>query len=161
MEKTGASLVRHGYGIVTGNASGADQAWARGGNSVDPTKVTLCLPWQGFESRAICAGNVVQFVEWDTAKHCLGVAAKMHPKTERMSSAVMWLYARNVMIIEAASAAMGSLNSSKTGGGGTGFAFRVARLQGLPVVNVANESTRVNVDMFLHAADDLLKALAA
>ena len=41
MRQAGALLVRAGHRIISGNAPGADQAWAAGGNTADPTQVTL------------------------------------------------------------------------------------------------------------------------
>lgn len=59
MEHAGAEIVKAGHVIVSGNAIGSDQAWARGGNSVDSTKVELWLPWAGYNRRAIVEGNIV------------------------------------------------------------------------------------------------------
>lgn len=36
--QVGQKVVRSGYFLATGNATGADQAFAAGANSIDPTK---------------------------------------------------------------------------------------------------------------------------
>lgn len=141
MTNTAAELVRNGFGIISGNSTGADQAWARGGNSVDPTKVTLCLPWAGFERQAIHPDNVVQLADWDYDR-CQRVVHAFHPRTEALSPGAMKLHARNVMIVEPAIAVVGYLNPTKKGGGGSGMAFKLAGMRNLPALNVADERTR-------------------
>lgn len=141
MERTGAELVRNGYGIISGNAPGADQAWARGGNFVDPTKVTLCLPWEGFEGKTIHPRNVVQLASFD-AERTMRIASMFGSKSAR--NAAVWLHARNVMIIEPASLVLGYLAPGRQGG--TAMAFKLARMFGLETCNVANEGVRDAVE---------------
>lgn len=144
MTDAAAKLVRRGFGIISGNSTGADQAWARGGNSVDPSRVTLCLPWAGFEAKAIHPQNVVQLVDWDYAR-CERVVHTLHPRTEALTAGGMKLHARNVMIVEPAIAVVGYLNPTKKGGGGSGMAFKLARLRNLPALNVADANVRALV----------------
>lgn len=139
MEKLGAEIVRRGHCIITGNAPGADQAWARGGNSVDPSKVYLRLPWYGFESHAIRPENNVLTVGdlgAEVLTHCMRVAATQHKRWAQLSPAAQKLHARNVMIVEPATFVLGSLNPGKLHGGGTGMAFQLARALGIRTVNV-------------------------
>ncbi len=144
MTSTAAELVRRGFGIISGNSTGADQAWARGGNSVDPTKVTLCLPWLAFQPMAIHPANIVQLVDWDYER-CQRVVRTLHPRTEALTAGGMKLHARNVMIVEPAIAVIGYLNPTKKGGGGSGMAFKLARLRNLPALNVADPTVRALV----------------
>lgn len=141
MTNTAAELVRRGFGIISGNSTGADQAWARGGNSVDPSKVTLCLPWAGFESRMIHPANNAQLADWNYDR-CQRIVHTLHPRTEALTPGSMKLHVRNVMIVEPSIAVIGYLNPTKRGGGGSGMAFKLARMWSLPALNVADATAR-------------------
>ena len=47
MEQLGKSLAEQGWVLRTGNCQGADQAFQRGANTVNPKLVELFLPWSG------------------------------------------------------------------------------------------------------------------
>ncbi len=53
----GRFLATRGHSIHSGNAVGADQAFAIGANSVNPEQVWLYLPWAGYEAGAIRPQN--------------------------------------------------------------------------------------------------------
>lgn len=148
METTAAELVRHGCAIVSGNAEGADQAWARGANSVDPNRVLLCLPWIGYQQQAVVEGNIAVALDnlgRDQYNGYMDIAARLHPSWGYLNGAAHRLHARNIAIVECASAVIGYLNPLKKGGGGTGMAFRAARHYGVPAWNVANADVRETV----------------
>jgi len=129
MEKMGAELVRRGFSIISGNASGADQAWVRGGNDVDPAKVKLCLPWRSFEAQAIHPGNVVAVLDELQSSEKVSyfhLAAKYHPAWDQLMLGARKLHARNAMIVEPAQELVGYVDHSRPGGGGAGMAFRLA-----------------------------------
>lgn len=145
MEETGAALIHAGYGIISGNAPGADQAWARGGNGVDPRKVTLRLPWMGFEPIAVHPQNCVLSVSdlsADVLKRCQEIAKTQHKRWSILGLAAQRLLARNVLIVEPATLVVGYVDPSKAGGGGTGHAFRVAKFLKTPVLNIADATLR-------------------
>lgn len=148
VEATGAALVRAGYTLVSGNAHGADQAWARGGNSMDPTRVELCLPWESFEATAIHGRNVVCIVDFANSEHNKHVdqVKATHPSFGRLTDAALRLHARNAMIVEGTHLVLGALNPAKPGGGGTGSAFRIAQRQGICTFNVADSLVRKMID---------------
>jgi hypothetical protein len=156
MEATGAKLVRHGYTLVSGNAPGADQAWARGGNASDPTRVELCLPWESFEATAIHGRNVVRVLGSDIVdqqKYVLRVQ-ETHPTFARLTAGALRLHARNAMIVEGAHLVLGALNPAKPGGGGTGSAFRIAQRQLICTFNVADSLVRKMIDERLANGED-------
>ncbi len=153
MERFGAEIVHRGGHILTGNAPGADQAWARGGNSVDPTKVHLRLPWVDFERQAIHPDNDVTVLEHlgiDAWRHCAALASAQHKRWLQLSQGAQKLVARNVLIIEPATLAIGYLNAGKVGGGGTGGAMRIAGLVGVPFVRVNTLEGVANATARLH-----------
>lgn len=146
MEKFAADLVSRGATIVSGNALGADQAWARGGNSVDPSKVILCLPWTGYEAKAVVPGN--QVVSLDDSpvlerRQLMKIASTHHPAWSVLSAASQKLHSRNVMILSLANRLVGYLNHGKLGGGGTGMAFRLAYTYTIPSYDVSEEKIRL------------------
>ena len=147
MEKTGAKIVSAGHTLVTGNAPGADQAWARGGNSVDPEKVELCLPWGDFEEEHIHIDNRLRLFYGED--RYLNIAAGCHPRWSVVSPAGRRLQARNIMILEDAVMALGYLDARKRSGGGTGGVKRAAeRVFKIPFHSVGDPAVRAAVDLF-------------
>lgn len=144
-EKLGAWIVRVGHELHSGNAQGADQAFARGGNKVDPTKVHLHLPWLSYERDAIVLGNHVDVLasmddkEQQTYKN---YAKAHHPAWFRLSNGGMLLHARNGRILFPNGYPGKPVDlvlawpSRKLGGGGTGHGMRVAQAEGIPLVNL-------------------------
>lgn len=142
MEELGRFIVLSGLGIVTGNCKSADQAFARGANSVDLTKVWLCLPWHSYEQDAIVEGN------WTGSLHSLemeNLAAEHHPSWAYLNPGVKKLLTRNASIIEIAhqttKLVIGYLNPNKKGGGGTGHGWRIAESFNMTRVNLADEGS--------------------
>jgi hypothetical protein len=140
MEEAGANLVRAGHTIVSGNAPGADQAWARGGNSVDPTKVELCLPWRDFELHAYRHGNRITPSDATAWRH----AAGLHPLWDHLRDGPRRLLARNVKIVYGSTRVLGYLAGH--GAGGTAFAFRIAEYFDVPTFDVARPEIREAFD---------------
>lgn len=127
MERAGAELVKAGHTIVSGNAPGADQAFARGGNSIDVTKVEVCLPWDGFEAHAVRIGNVV----------------RVYGSSGTRQSPTALLHGRNGWIVGDVKAVLAYL---PPWGGGTLNAVRQARLRKTPVHNVRWPKVRAAFD---------------
>ena len=141
-EKLGRWVVQCGHILDTGNAPGADQAFARGANQIRPDLVHLHLPWPMFEGPAIQAENVVHNLN-DMPEHQLKiyeyVARQHHPTWERLSQGVRKLMIRNssILIPTVVPAEAGhegvlvdmclALPSDKRGGGGTGQGMRIVQ----------------------------------
>ncbi len=150
MEAIGAKIVRAGYTLVSGNGVGSDQAWARGGNTVNPFKVELCLPWRHFHRSALHANNVVRVLGGeaeDSDGRYFSTVASIHPHWGNLQPAGRRLQARNMMIIEGASMLLGYLHTSVPSGG-TVNAFRIARRLQVPPNNIADEDVRAWVEEF-------------
>lgn len=155
MVEIGAALVRSGCEIRSGNAPGADQAWARGGNSVDPRRVTLCLPWEDFEEKAIIPGNVVRVLRLAESEHYVRDVRDTHPNFAALSSGSVRLHARNAMIVDGVHLVLGALNPDKPGGGGTGSAFRIAHRYKVCALNVADAGIRGMIEQRLARGEDV------
>lgn len=153
LEETGMRIVGAGHTLVSGNAPGADQAWARGGNKVDPTKVELWLPWASFEQATIHPQNVVRCVvaseESQGAEDAFQLCAQFHPRWSQLKSPARQLLARNVLLVRDCKCVVGYLEpfiSFHQRAGGTSFAFKVARHFNIPVHNVAKPEVREAFD---------------
>ncbi len=137
MRQAGAQLVRAGHRIVSGNSPGADQAWAAGGNAVDPTLVALCLPWESFERATVHCKNPVSVLgPYSTHKHHYDAAAASHPAWFSLTTGGQRLHARNAMIVDRAHLVLGWAD----GPGGTTNAFALARKRGIPIGSVRVEN---------------------
>ena len=158
MEAMGAEIARGGYRIVTGNAPGSDQAWARGGNSVDPNAVLLVIPWKGFERKVIQKGNDILSFSDDVLGpdfyDALAKAESLHPRWEACSAGARLLHGRNVIIARKSSLMVGYPGST----GGTKLAFAASIDLGRPVYDIRDEVQRAKFEKAVseHRLEDLL-----
>ena len=147
MEETAAKLVSAGYAITSGNAPGADQAWARGANTVDPTRVTLFLPWANFEPQAVHPKNrICTFRPSDHQRYAeLALAT-------RSAAAQLGLLARNAMIVDGVHCVLGYMGAGKSG---TRHAFGIAQLQKIITMNVGDALVRAGIEERLAKGEDV------
>lgn len=135
----GRLVVANGFELHSGNADGADQAYARGGNSVNPEMVHLHLPWLSFKKNAIVLGNHVYIYPFDSMRFYVDIAADCHPKWQYLKDYAKKLHARNASIL-----VPGQQNvdfcvawpSSRPGGGGTGQGMRIAERRGIKLIDL-------------------------
>ena len=134
--RLGAFIATCGGEIHSGNAGGADQAFARGGNSVDPRLVHLHLPWPNFEARAIHPDNVIHLPQEQSGY--AETAAKYHPAWKHLTQGGRKLHTRNVSIVcwPTMKDMVLAFPSNKKGGGGTGQGMRVAEGFDVPVIDL-------------------------
>lgn len=132
LESVGLALIENGHSIASGNAPGSDQAFALGASYLDPSKVTLYLPWSSFEKKAVIEGNVLHQVEEATAEH-QDLARRAHPAWDRLEPTVRRLMVRNAMIVKSSAVVIAFPDLTKPGLGGTGHAMRCALELGIPV----------------------------
>lgn len=141
MELLGSVLCDIGWTLRSGNCQGADQAFQRGANSIDPNKVHLFLPWRKYERGAVVSGNVLaaKLTEED-----FEIAGKFHPAWHMCNDNVKRLHARNTQII------LGEDRNTPVEfvicwtpneeHGGTSQGIRVARDSGIPVHNLSTDT---------------------
>lgn len=143
-EEIGRAIAERGWELHTGNAQGADQAFARGANEADPKLVHLHLPWFKYERDAIVPGNVVVSVE-DLEPEELAFytecARRNHPAWHHLSQGVRKLMIRNGMIIDPKDCALPvdvtiAWPSDKRGGGGTGQGMRMSDEQKIRLIDL-------------------------
>ncbi|AOQ24656.1 hypothetical protein MTAT_20010 [Moorella thermoacetica] len=119
-----------GCSLVTGNAMGIDGIARDVWNERAPERVTLILPWAGYNRQFIRPQNHV--VVFENQKAWKDSVRKYHPAAGRLSVGGFKLHARNFGIIEAADVVI-AFPSNKPGGGGTGQGIRIARDMGKPL----------------------------
>lgn len=134
MFRIGAYLARRGHDVYSGNAQGSDQAFAQGVNSVDPTRMFLCLPWRSYEADKIVPGNTIVPEQAFWAEE----AAKCHPVWNSLSRGTRRLHSRNVGIIHGRAQVIARPNPRKAGGGGTGMGLRLAAAYRIPIMDLAD-----------------------
>jgi len=138
MASLGGLLAENGWYCRSGNATGADQAFARGVNQVDPTRMVVYLPWPGFERQALVEGNRV--IE-NPSREAIELARREIHWYDRCKQGAQKMFARNMHQV------LGSkLNYPARfivcwtpGGadvGGTAYAIRLARKHGVVVHNM-------------------------
>lgn len=153
-EDLGEVIVRGGGRLHSGNAAGADQAFARGGNRVDPSLVHLHLPWRSFNFTAVHPGNNLHVLE-DMDPEALAfyerLALRCHPRWQYLKQGAKKLHTRNSSIVcptvvklegGVKKVSRGPVDlclaipSDKPGRGGTGLGMRVAEAIGVEVVDL-------------------------
>lgn len=136
LEDIGKLVVISDCILASGNAEGSDQAYARGGNIVDPGRVHLYLPWYNSHRSAIVEGNET-FLPVAASEDTRQLAIRCHPAWAHFTATVKDLMVRNAMIVEG-SALVIAFPSRKAGGGGTGHGMRVAEHLMIPRLDLTS-----------------------
>jgi len=142
MEWIGKIIVQQNWWLASGNALGADAAYARGGNSINPKKVMLYLPWSTYNDELIVPGNVlVTKVE----EEWIDIAARHHPRYPLLSKGAQSMMIRNAGIVRNADLVIAYLNNRKQGGGGTGHGWRIAETYDIPRFDLSKKKDQKGV----------------
>ena len=128
--KVAAAFRDLGWELVTGNAEGIDGIARDVWNQRYPERVTLVLPWRGYNAAAVHPANRV--VVFNGQRAWVESVKKYHPAAGSLSQGAVKLHARNYGIVELADAVVAFPNDGKEGGG-TGQGIRVARALGKPL----------------------------
>lgn len=146
----GGLVVYQGHVLRTGNAPGADQAFAAGGNAQDPAKVHLFLPWEGFEFRARRPGNrVVVAPDPEVDPGLYQEAERLHPRWDLLDDPAKRLMARNVLTLRGAAMCLAWPNWQKQGGGGTGQALRYCQAHQVPLIDLTQPDSFLKATAWL------------
>lgn len=138
-----------GYGLRSGNAPGADQAFADGHLcAMSGAAIELFLPWANFEHQAIKGWTNDIVSRWTPDPWTFPIAEQFHPAWDDLSAGAKKLQARNVHQILGPTP-----DSDKSrfvvcwtpGGkefGGTGQALRIAKAHRIPICNLGSSEAR-------------------
>ncbi len=150
MSRLGAKLERDGWTLRSGNAEGADQAFAR---DVDE-HADIYLPWRNFEVGVQLVKIWHNYYVVDETDEEAVESLKFHPEPGRLSSGAKKMMIRNYRQIIGKDGAPNSKfvicwTDDGTATGGTGQAIRIAENFDIPVFNLQKESDRKRIETFL------------
>jgi hypothetical protein len=145
-EKIGGYIAEQGYIVDSGNAPGADQAYGKGVNRVNPALLHLHLGWKGFEERAVRDGNVIHLLE-DLDEKTFDFyteTARYYRKNgfAGLRQGGIKLMTRNSSIVmppptlEPVTRVI-AFPGAKPGGGGTGQGMRIADGKSIPLSDIS------------------------
>lgn len=139
----GRWLAQQGITVVSGNAVGSDQMYAKGANDIDPKLVELWLPWASYNVEAVRSGNNVHVLglykqEWE-------IMSSMHPMWSMINLAVKKLMMRNIRIVKGCAQVIGLPSIDKPWGGGTGMGMKLADYFKIPKINLLHPHDRARV----------------
>jgi len=134
----GAQFAEKGWGLSTGNALGADQAFAAGFNRVAPERVELWLPWSRYERDTVLLYNKVALASESRPKHVTAASQAVGDSWSYLKQSVQKLLVRNAMIILRQEQGPVDLvvawpMQTAEGWSGTGHAMRIAAANNIPV----------------------------
>jgi hypothetical protein len=134
----GARLASLGFWLYSGNATGADQAFEEGADD----RAVLFLPWDDYNPSI--GANAVRCTQ--ITEPAMRLAQQLHPKGKKLSSRSALLMARNVQIVDGIAGyppvdfVLCCADPLDDGvAGGAMMAYRVAKLRGIPFINVRRE----------------------
>ena len=156
MTRLAAAMESLGYGLRSGGAKGADAAFELGVS--DPRNRTIYLPGDYFNGRRAGSGGYVNSQRLPGWPQALQTVNEYHGAPYLLKDYARNLMARNAMQVlgpnlDAPAArvvawapggyeGVGPVDPmARRGEGGTGQALRIARAYGVPIRNLANEST--------------------
>lgn len=129
-----------GWTLRSGNAAGADTAFATGCSLVQG-EMEIYLPWEGFNNRTSKNSGYIAIGQLPNVSQAMEIAAQFHPNWGACSRAAKKLHTRNVYQI-----AGWDLNTPtdevicwSKGSGGTEQALRIAYYLDIPIRNLYNE----------------------
>lgn len=144
----GERLAGRGFWLYSGNATGADQAFEEGAGD----RAVLFLPWPDYNPEiGLRAIRCTQITE-----KAMRLAAQLHPKGKRLSSRSALLMARNVQIVDGVPGyppvafVLCCADPLEDGvAGGAMMAYRLAKLRGIPFLNIRQEGWQAQLEVLL------------
>lgn len=142
LEDVGRILAEWGWVLRSGNARGADQAFAKGAGAISAESVEIFLPWPGYEKEAIFPGYKVRVRPGEKA---MEMASRYHPRWDECGNGARLLHGRNGEILLGASLdSPVSLVLCWTDGGkvrgGTAMGIHIARAGAIALVNLGTSA---------------------
>lgn len=124
-----AHLVDAGWIVRTGGAAGIDTAAIKGGNEIDPHRVWIYEPWEGFADPVADVENqrIPLQREWFDS------IERYHPTPWRLSKTARRLHARNYGMIVYPTTADLVIACPGKAGGGTWQGIRIAQALSIPL----------------------------
>lgn len=125
------TILKNGYGIITGGAKGIDQIAMQEVNKVNPELLCVVLPWENYERDNIVQGNKIIVYNPSKHKEWTKSVYKYHPKPEYLTKGTIRLHARNYGIVINSVEVIAFPNTTRKGG--TEQGIRIAQALGKPL----------------------------
>jgi hypothetical protein len=155
-EVLGEEAARRGHIVVSGNAKGADQAYARGAYRIKKDSVVVKLPWEAFERQAIKDEFLLQY---EYSEDTVILAAKHHKAWSALSNGVKKLMIRNAAIAQNSDIVIAT-REKNINYGGTAHTISVAKSLNIPVICISEENLpRANLPLAASQIFDDISAL--
>lgn len=151
MTRIAIRLDADGYWLRSGNAEGADQAFATGhaltGN------MEIYLPWRTF-NRDHPSLHHARYVYERPTRQAFNIARRYHPAWERLAPGGQDLHARNVHQVlgidcDRPARFLICWTPNADGSGGTGQALRIARAYHVPTFDLGNPDTLTRLQRYV------------
>jgi hypothetical protein len=149
-------LVKYGHEVSTGGASNIDEAAMNGAASIDPSKLHVFLPWQGYTDKVGApipnGANTYMFSE-ATCPNWNASVDKYHPNPVGLTRGPRALHARNfgILMYPEPVAACIAVPKTLTNLGGTGQGMRIAVGEGITLYNMLIQDDRTKLKELLEA----------
>lgn len=135
--KVGRYLACKGWVLQTGACTGADQAFAEGA-AAGGGEIRLYLPWASYEAVWVTQFSPVATVcvldQHPDYSAALASVQQHHPNPGALTRGGVALHARNFLILKDCQLVV----AFPLGGGGTTQGLRLAKCNGIPVLNMDN-----------------------
>jgi len=143
MRELGQALAEQGWGLRSGGAAGADDAFETGARKASQCAIQIFLPQREFNHRVANGREYLHDMDPALVKRTEMMARKLHPAGDRLSGFALKAMARNafqVMGPDLSSLSKAVVCYTHEGGevGGTGHALRLAALHNVPVLNLGD-----------------------
>jgi hypothetical protein len=159
-------MSKSGWQLRSGFANGADKAFGMGAaqqaeEAGGIERYTMYVPWSGFNGAPV---GDPRFITVTPTEELTRVARECHPAWHMCSEPAKLLHIRNVAIIAGidlgspAACAIGWTPDAK-GGGGTGQAYRIAKLFKVPVFDMASSYDQRAVVEFINGYEKMMEAI--
>lgn len=148
--EVGFYIGKKGYALASGNALGADGAFAHGTNKYDPSKVTLYTPWAGHNTHLIKEGNkVITLCPSDKLyEKYTKLAEAAHPSWKNIGRPyIRSLFIRNALIVDNSDSIIVCPSSTKWSG--TKHIMAIARTLGVTVLDISNTSNLAEIFAYI------------
>ncbi len=146
MEVVAGHVAGLGGVVASGHCLGADLSFEQGAARVNPSRVSVHLPWANYNRDLPCpAGAFVEVLTdlpADERAALMTEAQRYHGAWQRLTSGGRLLHTRNLLIGRRSILGVCYLNHSKPGGGGSGQCFRYLTSKGVPVYDLARPGRR-------------------
>ena len=146
----GFYMGKHGIKLASGNAIGADAAFAKGVNQYTPENVTLYTPWANHNRQLIVAKNKVEVLHASEERYeeHAALAKQVHPYWKNIGRPyIRSLFIRNVKVVYNSNAII-AFPSDKDWSG-TKHTMEVVKLLGMPILDLSKGETLESAIKFI------------